>query len=50
MNENNNKLINEINCQSKKLDKSIMKNNFENDNIKIILKNKNYYLGKIKMI
>ena len=34
LNENNNKIVNEINCQSKKLDESIMKNNLENNNIK----------------
>ena len=34
MDENNNKIENEINCQSKKLDESIMKNELENNNIK----------------
>jgi len=38
LNESNNKLVNEINCQSKKLDEPTTKNNLENDNIKMILK------------
>ena len=34
LNENNNKIANEINCQSKKLDESIQKNKIDNEKIK----------------